>query len=132
MMTSGTHVGRVAGMNCEGFVGIRWFQKDTFFAQASFRRPLRSATRTPGFPIARIALVRGQGLPVDKHPSKRIPGLSEQNRIIGEMSYLRSENWIIFIPHWLLILAVAGTWAGVMAWRRRRIEKGLKGSSMGG
>ncbi len=30
------------------------------------------------------------------------------------------ESWGLFIPHWLILLAVAAPWAGLLFWRARR------------
>lgn len=32
-------------------------------------------------------------------------------------------NWVLFIPHWLLLLAVALPWSGLLVWRAGRMRK---------
>ena len=34
------------------------------------------------------------------------------------------EAWLVFIPHWLFLLAVALPWAALLAWRARRRRTG--------
>lgn len=37
--------------------------------------------------------------------------------------YAPPELWKLFIPHWLILLAVALPWGGLLLWRSRRIKK---------
>ncbi|QJE99111.1 hypothetical protein [Luteolibacter luteus] len=130
-MASGFHVQRYTAMNREGFIGVMAGEKNSRMAKTGFRSELDPATRVAGFPIRRLAFVRGEAQPMGHDLIQNLPK-TEQDKLIRSLKRFKVEAWMIFIPHWLLILAVAGTWAGVMAWQGRRIEEGLKGSSMGG
>jgi hypothetical protein len=33
-----------------------------------------------------------------------------------------TSRWMVFVPYWLLLLAVAVTWTGLLLWRARRIR----------
>lgn len=40
----------------------------------------------------------------------------------------RKDNWQLFIPHWLILLAVALPWLGLLFWRARRRRTAIKES----
>lgn len=34
-----------------------------------------------------------------------------------------AEAWLVFVPHWLLLLAAVFPWTGLMYWRARRRKR---------
>ena len=40
-------------------------------------------------------------------------------------NYHPSDYWNLFIPHWLILLAVALPWTGMLVWRARRRSAGF-------
>lgn len=41
------------------------------------------------------------------------------SHVLG-MGTTRSQGWILFVPHWLLLAGFAALWIVALAWRRRR------------
>jgi hypothetical protein len=44
----------------------------------------------------------------------------------GEAFFMRvkpRENWLLFIPHWLVLIAFVAPWSGFLIWRVRRMKR---------
>lgn len=68
--------------------------------------------------IAAPLFLRGSGdrsIPLDYDPS----GTYRQN-LERMMTRRAPEAWLVFIPHWLPLLAFALPWSGLLLWRARR------------
>ncbi len=107
-------------MNSGGFVGVLAGESNTRFSKTTFRSELDPTYWTADFPITRIAFVRGQGTPIDQLPSEDLTSKTERNKLLRSMTRFRSEAWMLFIPHWLILLAVAVLWLGLLSWRASR------------
>ena len=69
--------------------------------------------------------ILGNGGPL---PPDALRGVSEEaRRSFASLSRDLSALYV-FIPHWLLLLAVALTWSGLLLWRARRIRRAVAGS----
>ena len=40
-----------------------------------------------------------------------------------ELGVLSKRGWVLFIPYWTILLAVAVAWSGLLYWRHRRIRR---------
>ncbi|QJE99140.1 hypothetical protein [Luteolibacter luteus] len=48
---------------------------------------------------------------------------SSANPIEPLMGFKSPEDWILLLPHWLILLAVALLWSTLLVWRARRIRR---------
>ena len=73
----------------------------------------------PLFPAP--AFVRGSLLPgMDYDPWQATEADDSQT---AWMHTRPPEDWLLVLPHWLLLLAVALPWTGLLIWRARRIRR---------
>jgi len=65
--------------------------------------------------VAAPLILRGKSEPgPEYHPSSTYRGSLEMM-----MARRKPEAWLVFIPHWLLLLAVALPWSILLFWRAR-------------
>ena len=76
------------------------------------------------FPFPRPRFARGgepssASDPIDGEP----PEPTLQDAILLGMSFRPASWWVLFIPFWMILLAVALPWVGLLLWRARRIRR---------
>jgi hypothetical protein len=92
--------------------------------------PHRSATERrvsfEALPAPHVA--HGTSTPADSNPLEPFDRRWE----IGEWHqasfaiYGGADSWLLFIPHWLILLAIALPWTGLLLWRARRRKRVLR------
>lgn len=67
-----------------------------------------------------LVFLRGEGKPRQRS-SATAPTLRE---VMKHGMRARATNcWLLAIPHWLILFAVALSWSGALLWRARRIRR---------
>jgi hypothetical protein len=63
----------------------------------------------------------------DKYVTFTILGepVSYRDRIFDAMAWHPRGDWALFLPHWLILLALLIPWIALLAWRARRMKRGL-------
>ena len=75
----------------------------------------------PLFPAP--AFVRGSLLPGMVYDPWQVTEADDSQT--GWMHFRPPEDWLLVLPHWLFLLAVALPWAGLLLWRAKRIRKAI-------
>lgn len=64
-------------------------------------------------------------------PEKEIESHADAIRL-GTLRYTPREDWLLFVPHWLLLLFAVVVWLGLLIWRAGRIRRAVRDRSTGG
>ncbi|MCW1916966.1 hypothetical protein OJ996_25480 [Luteolibacter sp. GHJ8] len=91
-----------------GMSGLKMSRRDIY----------RNNQEFSSFPFPRPLFTRGGDPKLASHPHDG--SLDTMHESIVLTMFARPSNWwIIFLPHWLLLLAVALAWVGLLLWRAR-------------
>ena len=82
------------------------------------------------FPAPRF--IRDTGFPIEEWDEVTTRAFTDESAVFTMEEYMKimvgsnspSGMWMIFIPHWLLLLGTALLWAGLLGWRvwRRKVS----------
>lgn len=76
------------------------------------------------FEMQRDIVMRDGGIPpFGKADFERGGDPNTDNLIRPFMAFSPPADWILLVPHWLILLAVALPWLGILLWRARRIRR---------
>jgi hypothetical protein len=79
--------------------------------------------RWPARPFATPMLVRGDGFRQQEMNRSDRGAVTYQDRMTGVAKWgFPPRNWVLFLPHWIVLLAFALAWTGLLFWRARRVH----------
>lgn len=114
-------VGKLQLWNDGALVQICWMQKKSPGKLKTGRYPDRGRAATG--PITAPMFIRGEDSNEEGLSLKDGEALTYQNRVVAVAKWgLPLRAWVLLLPHWLLLLAVAMPWSGALLWRARRIR----------
>jgi len=70
--------------------------------------------------LQRPFFLRGLGRPLPPPPPAQAKSPSVYEMLVENYSHVPPRFWIIFAPHWLIVLAFAALWIVLLLWRAKR------------
>lgn len=117
--------GHCQAWHMEGYAALQYNPLDRYPDSQAARTSPRDDSPRPRAPIiASAAFRRGEALP-PYTPAEADALVLDTNRdwMLAALRYMPRETWIILIPHWLILLAFALPWTGLLVWRTKRIKQ---------
>lgn len=91
-------------------------------ARRSFYWDLSDLTReVRAFPAP--LFVRGSDAADQMFDMMEFDRMTIRDQTISATRHRSPQNWVLLLPHWLILLAVILPWSGLLLWRTRRIRR---------
>ena len=99
---------------------------NSIYSTTGFHRPVyKKASPLPHAALPAPFILRGTGSPSAPLPVRQPVSYRDDLELL--MTRRDPTAWLVFIPHWLILLAVILPWAALLHWRSKRRLAAQKG-----